>query len=278
MLETSFESIRGFRVRLARLDPVGSEARAPIVLLHGYPDNLQIWSALAPCLTHRGAVIAFDWPGMGYSDAWPGGATPDHQADRLVSLLDHWRVERAILVGTDMGAQPALSLAARYADRVDRLAVMNSLVLHDEATSWEIALLRRYGWNRFVLQRAGRIVFARAVRTSLPRGVRLSAAVRADLWGAFRRRQVRTFVAKMCAGYQGTLPRLADLYPRIACPTLVLWGGSDRHFPPAHGSRLKNAIPGSTLTVLPAGEHWMGWHLATEVAGVINRFLDSARG
>lgn len=43
----------------------------PIVFLHGYPENLQIWSRLAPLLADRFEVIAFDWPGMGYSDEWP---------------------------------------------------------------------------------------------------------------------------------------------------------------------------------------------------------------
>ncbi len=257
-----------FRLRVARLG-----AGPPLVLLHGYPDNLQIWSALAPLLALGREVIAFDWPGMGDSDAWPGGATPAHMADRLLALLDHWRIERATIVGADMGGQPALSFAARHRDRIDRLVVTNSLVLSDEETSWEIGLLRRYGLNRFLLRRLGGAVFRRAVRTSLPRGVRLDAEVRDDLWRCFRRPDVRAFVAKMCAGYQGTLPKLAALYGEIACPTLVLWGECDRHFPPAHGVRLQAAVHGSRLRILPGAEHWMGWYAAEAVAAEIDAFL-----
>jgi pimeloyl-ACP methyl ester carboxylesterase len=258
----------GRRVRVARLG-----AGPPLVLLHGYPDNLQIWSALAPRLAERHQVIAFDWPGMGDSDAWPGGATPVHMADRLLALLDAWGVGRATVVGADMGGQPALAFAARHPARVARLVVMNSLVVPDEETSWEIRLLRRYGLNRLLLRRLGGVVFRRAVRTSLPGGVRLDAELRADLWRCFRRPEVRAFVARMCAGYQGTLRRLAPLYAEVACPTLVLWGERDRHFPPAHARGLHAAVPGSRLRILPGAEHWMAWYAAEAVAAEIAAFL-----
>jgi pimeloyl-ACP methyl ester carboxylesterase len=77
----------------------------------------------------------------------------------------------------------------------------------------------------------------------------------------------------MCGGYQGSLPRLPELYPTIRCPTLVLWGERDRHFPPVHARDLHQAIPGSRLALVPAGEHWMAWHAAAAVA---SRFLEWA--
>src|SRR5262245_59890704 len=62
MLATTFETDEaGHRLRLARLG-----SGPPLILLHGYPDNLQIWCELAPRLADRFTVIAFDWPGMGY--------------------------------------------------------------------------------------------------------------------------------------------------------------------------------------------------------------------
>jgi pimeloyl-ACP methyl ester carboxylesterase len=167
----------GQSLRVARLG-----SGPPLVLLHGYPDNLQIWCKLAPSLADRHDVIAPDWPGMGESDAWPGGATPFHMADRLLSMLDTWGLGRVALAGLDMGGQPALAFAARHPDRISHLVVMNSLVQWDEATSWEIRVLRRFGWNRLILRRLPRLVFRRAERTFLPRGVHLPADLRADLW------------------------------------------------------------------------------------------------
>jgi pimeloyl-ACP methyl ester carboxylesterase len=258
----------GRRLRLARLGQ-GS----PVVLLHGYPDNLQIWCRLAPKLAERFDVIAFDWPGMGYSDPWPGGAAPRQMADRLLGLLDLWRLPAVDLVAMDMGGPPALALAATHPERLRRLTVMNSLVFGDAATSWEIRWLRRLGWNRFLLRHVSRPIFFRVERTSLPRGARLPAALRADLWGAFRRSAVRRFIARMCAGCEEDLAALAGLYPRVVCPTLVLWGACDRHFPPAQAERLKAAVPRSRLEIVAGGEHWMAWHLAEATADRILAFL-----
>ncbi len=158
LLPTFFEQLHnGRRLRTARLG-----SGPPLVLLHGYPETLQIWHRLAPLLATRHEVIAFDWPGMGYSDAWPGGATPQLLAKRLTTLLDHWRIERPTIVGMDMGGQPALAFAAENPHRIQRLVVMNSLVFGDERTSWEIRWLRKFGFNRFVLRNLASVVFRRA--------------------------------------------------------------------------------------------------------------------
>jgi pimeloyl-ACP methyl ester carboxylesterase len=218
-------------------------------------------------------VIAIDWPGMGASEEWPGGATPVHMADRLLALVDHWGLERVALLGMDMGAQPALAFAAQHPERTERIVVMNSLVLADEPTSWEIALLRRFGWNRFLLRRLPAVVFSRAIRTSLPRGARLPADMRSDFWHAFRRPEVRRFISKMCAGYQGTLPSLPALYARIARPVLALWAEHDRHFPSSHGARLQALVPKARFEVLAGAEHWMAWHRAEDVAQSVEGFL-----
>ena len=108
LLKTSIELLdNGKRLRVARLG-----TGPPIVMLHGYPENLQVWSRIAPLLAKQQEVIAFDWPGMGYSEAWPGGATPKLMADRLVSILDEWQIYKPTIVGMDMGGQPALAFAA----------------------------------------------------------------------------------------------------------------------------------------------------------------------
>jgi pimeloyl-ACP methyl ester carboxylesterase len=269
MLATKLETLSSGRfLRIAR-----QGSGPPLVLLHGYPDNLQIWSELAPRLADHFEVIAFDWPGMGYSDAWPGGTTPFHMADRLHKILDELAIEHATLVGMDMGGQPALVFAAKHPERTDHLIVMNSLVLWDEKTSWEIQVLRRYGWNRFILRRLPALVFNRAEKTFLPPAVKLPAELRADLWKSFSRPEVRSFIARLCAGYQGTLDRLPEVYETITCPTLVLWGGHDRHFPPGHAERLHEATPGSRLQIIAGAEHWMAWYLAPTVSQSIVNFI-----
>jgi 2-hydroxymuconate-semialdehyde hydrolase len=271
MLATTTEMHGGRKLRVARLG-----RGTPVILLHGYPDNLQVWSELAPRLAMRHEVIAFDWPGMGYSEAWTGGATPFDFAKRLRVLMDDWGIAKAGIVGHDMGGQPGLAFAAEYPERLSRLVVMNSLVIWDQKTSWEIALLRKFGWNRVLLERLPRAVFFRAVRTFLPRGYKLSAELRRDLWESFQRLEVRKYVVRMCAGYQGTLPHLKQLYSSIRTPSLFLWAEGDKHFPLAHAKVLSEMVRGSELQMIPEGEHWMALDRAEEVSSRVLGFLGTS--
>jgi pimeloyl-ACP methyl ester carboxylesterase len=261
MLTETFDVVDGRRVRMARLG-----SGPPLVLLHGYPDTLQIWSKLAPLLAARFDVIAFDWPGTGGSDPWSGGATPFDLARRAVRFLDHWQFSRAVIVAHDMGGQAALALAATEPARVERIVVMNSLVMPSDRTSWEIDLLRRFRINRLLLRHFPRLVLHRALSTSV---AGLPPELRADLWQHFRKRAARDFIIRMCAGYEGTLPKLETLYEHIRAPVQIVWGDRDHHFPLAQGQRLHERIPGSTLDVIPGGGHWMAWDRAAEVAEVI---------
>src|SRR5262245_17848699 len=210
MLRTGIEEHFGRRMRVARLG-----SGRPMILLHGYPDTLQVWHRLADELKDSFQIIAFDWPGMGYSDPWPSGATPFHMADRVVTLLDLWRIKSAYIVGIDMGGQPAAALSIRHPDRVRSLVVMNSLLQWDAPTSWEIAILRRFKWNRFALQQFPRLVFNRAIRTFLPPGETLDDAVRSDMWECFKRPDRREYIVRMCAAFEGSLKQLAAEYTSL---------------------------------------------------------------
>ncbi|MDO7850992.1 alpha/beta fold hydrolase [Hymenobacter convexus] len=270
MLDTALETHQQHPVRVARLGQ--GEA---VVLLHGYPENLQVFSALAPLLSINKQVVAFDWPGMGYSEAWPGGATPLLMAKHLRQLLDDWQIEKAHLVGQDMGGQPALVFAAEYPERVLSLTVMNSLVSSEAATSWEITWLRRFGVNRLLLRHFPRLIFWRALHTFLPRTAALAPTIRQDLWRAFRQASVRDFIVRMCAGYEAQLPRLPKWYRRVQCPTLILWAERAKHFPLAHATYLQTQVPQAQLVVVRNGTHWMAVAQPGEVAAHIQRFHQS---
>lgn len=258
--------VRGRRVRFAR---VGSGA--PIVLVHGYPETLQIWSRLAPRLPGHTA-IAFDWPGLGYSDPWPGGKDPSALADQLLEILDALGLSRVALVGADMGAQPALCLAARAPERVTGVAVLPSLLFGDGPTSPEIAVMRRTGLAGVAFGLAPEIVYRRCLRTFLPRGVRLPEALHIDMHDAFLEPAVRRHLAAMCDAYEGALPTLPAQFARVEAPVLAMWPADEVHFPRVHGERLVATAPHARLIDLPDGGHWAAWTRPDEVAAALLPF------
>lgn len=117
-----------------------------------------------------------------------------------------------------------------------------------------------------------RAVFSRALHTFLPRGERLDSQLRSDMWESFRRKEVRDYIVRMCAGYQGTLAALARKYNAIQTPTLVLWAEQDKHFPFEQAARLHQALPNASLEVIPGAQHWMPLTLPAAVAGAIVKF------
>jgi pimeloyl-ACP methyl ester carboxylesterase len=267
MLRTGVEAHFGRQLRIARLGN-----GPPLILLHGYPDTLQVWHRLADQLKDSFQVIAFDWPGMGYSDPWPGGATPFHMADRVVTLLDLWKIKSAYIAGIDMGGQPAAALAIRHPARVRSLIVMNSLLQWNAATSWEIAILRRFKWNRFALQRFPGLVFNHAIRTFLPHGETLDDAVRSDMWECFKHPHIREYIVRMCAAFEGSLPQLAAEYSRLQVPTLLLWAEHDKHFPVQHAKSVELAAASVQVRIVPGAHHWMPLSMSSLIANYIRGF------
>jgi pimeloyl-ACP methyl ester carboxylesterase len=91
----------------------------PILLVHGYGDNLKMWAGLADSLATTHRVIAVDTRGFGKSSK-PAGVANYGQAmvDDLVALLDHVDATQAHVVGYSMGAMLAAELATDYPARV----------------------------------------------------------------------------------------------------------------------------------------------------------------
>lgn len=258
-------------VRLCRLGE-----GEPIVLLHGYPETLQLFARLAPELARTHAVFAFDWPGQGFSDRWAGPCTPQARAAWLETLLDALELHRAHLVATDMGAHPALALAALRPDRVASVVAMNALLFGDGPTSVEVAVMRRAGLARLAFTQAAPVVYARCKQTFLSAEAARDwpIALDEDFGHALDLPHVREFLADLCEETERDLPNLPALYWKIDAPILALWAERDTHFPLAHAERLVQLVRHGRLTTLPTADHWMAWTHAAEVAAAIRSFAE----
>ena len=274
ILETSLVETEFGEVRVA--DQAGSHDGPPLVFVHGYPDNLQIWSKVfsEPRLQSR-RLIAFDWPGLGHSSSYVGGATPFHLGRHFIAVLDGLGIDRAIPVGFDMGAHAVVSATAASPDRIAKLVLTNFLADGEVATSWEIDVMRRLGLNRLILQWAPRIVFRRATMTFL-KETQLTADVKSDMWSGFSTKDSLSHIAKMCAGYQASLPRVTALFPRLEGQVEIFWATSDSHFPVAQGNAVASSIPNASMALMQGASHWFMWERPGEFAALLANSLDES--
>jgi pimeloyl-ACP methyl ester carboxylesterase len=59
----------------------------------------------------------------------------------------------------------------------------------------------------------------------------------------------------------------------VTCPTLLVWGQSDRVVPPSYGPRWQQAIPGSQLVTVGGAGHFPMLEQPAPTAQAIGEFL-----
>ena len=102
-------------------------AEPPIVLMHGFPDNLHLYDRLIPHLSPPRRVVAFDFLGWGGSDK-PSGFpySAASQLDDLDAVLAQMRLDPVVLVAHDASGPPAIDWALAHPERVAGLVLLNT--------------------------------------------------------------------------------------------------------------------------------------------------------
>jgi pimeloyl-ACP methyl ester carboxylesterase len=99
-----------------------------ILLLHGFPHTWEVWSAVIPELARAYRVIAPDLRGLGGTTRADGGYDAGTIVADLAALLDALDVPSAEVMALDLGVPPAVLLALRHPERVNRLVVMEAVL------------------------------------------------------------------------------------------------------------------------------------------------------
>jgi len=101
-----------------------------VILIHGLATNRAFWF-LQPLqmLKEEYRVTMFDLRGHGYSSMPEQGYTSADMADDLAALMDHLRIENAVLVGHSYGGVVGLQYATRNQERVKGLVLADSRVI-----------------------------------------------------------------------------------------------------------------------------------------------------
>src|SRR5438874_875749 len=99
-----------------------------VLLLHGYAETSRMWRPLIPRLAATHTVIAPDLPGIGGSAIPANGLDMTHAAARMHALVKSLGVNKAAVVGHDIGLMVAYAYAAQFPDDVDRLVLMDAFL------------------------------------------------------------------------------------------------------------------------------------------------------
>ncbi|WP_052380525.1 alpha/beta fold hydrolase [Paenibacillus camerounensis] len=103
------------------------EGKETVLFLHFSGGNLHMWNGVLPQFVERYSIIAPDLRGHGKSDKPQTGYHIDDMAQDLYLLLRELQVERCHVVGSSMGAEIGLSLAAAHPELVQSLICEGAL-------------------------------------------------------------------------------------------------------------------------------------------------------
>lgn len=99
-----------------------------VILLHGYTQTSRMWRPIMPLLAEKFTVIAPDLPGIGDSEIPKSGLDMKSAAISIHALVKSLGIERARVVGHDIGLMVAYAYAAQFPAETEKLAVMDAFL------------------------------------------------------------------------------------------------------------------------------------------------------
>ena len=235
-------------VRLSVID-AGPRHDGPVLFfVQGAGGHALQWVNQLDHLSQRHRCIAPDLRGHGFSDQPRKGYTVDQITADLVAVLDELSIrDPVVLIAHSAGGLLAINFAARYPERLTKLALVNT------AAQLPLSKLMRLGLRL-------PSVLMVLVRPFLQRRGRFNAPPRV----------FKAFVENSVGSWQGW-----DLLPDITTPTLVIAGRRDWYVRPSLSRRTAYEMPRARLEVIKAAGHQAPLERPAAVNRSLERFLQS---
>jgi len=99
-----------------------------LILLHGFAETSRMWRRLIPLLAEKFTVIAPDLPGIGDSSIPADKIDMITSANQIHALVRSLGVEKAKVVGHDIGLMVAYAYAAQFPAETEKLVVMDAFL------------------------------------------------------------------------------------------------------------------------------------------------------
>jgi pimeloyl-ACP methyl ester carboxylesterase len=249
----------------------GEGPGTPVLLVHGFASNRETWSTVEPALRPTRRTIAVDLPGFGYSDRTAGDYSPDALAEDLASLLDRLGVGPVDVVAHSWGCSVSLAFAGRHPARVRRMVLLGAWAFEEQ-----IPPFFRWAREGGVGEALFELFYRERLEDRAPLGFAEGTSVPQETVDAIERSLTRpgTLRAALAAVRGQYFLQLEQRYPRVAAPTLVVYGDEDRVALPRYGARLANTLPDARLVTIPRAGHFPMFESAGTVRGLVRSFLD----
>ena len=223
----------------------------PVLFVHGYPLNRNMWQPQVEGLSGMARALALDLRGHGESQVTAGPYWMDLLAKDCAAFLDALGVTRPVVVcGLSMGGYVAMAFYRQFEPRLAGLILAATRAGADSEEG-----------------RAGRDKAAQLAREKGPAAIAESMLPRLmspktyeakpELVSSARKIMEGLPVEAIVGDLEGMKerPDSAQTLAEISLPTLILHGADDQLMPPSEAQAMHRMIPGSQIEILPEAGH-----------------------
>ena len=220
----------------------------PLVLVHGAAEDGRIWQPQLAALADEFTVVAWDEPGAGDSSDLPAAFGLADYAGCLAALIEAVALGPAHVVGLSWGGTVVQELYRHHPELVA------TLVLVDTYAGWKGSLPEQEVRARVAGARRMLAAPPEEFDPTLP-GLFAGDApaefvpLLGEIAAAVRPNSLRAQLSLMAETDQ------RDILPRVAVPTLLVWGELDARSPLSVARQFEVAIPDAELVVIPGCGH-----------------------
>ncbi|MBL0176596.1 MAG: alpha/beta fold hydrolase [Ignavibacteria bacterium] len=98
----------------------------PVVFIHAFPMNADMWAPQIGALRDGFRVVAYDMPGFARAAPALAPASMEGAADEFIALLDHLGIERCVAAGCSLGGYIAMAVARLHPARLGGLVLADT--------------------------------------------------------------------------------------------------------------------------------------------------------
>lgn len=271
------------------------------MLLHGFPDFWYSWKDQIPALSDQFHVVAPDLRGYNKSDKPDGVKNYSTQllVQDIIGLIKGFGKDSATIVGHDWGGAIAWNMAMMIPKSVSKLIILNcphpiplleafwSMRFQQLQKSWYVFFFQLSNVPEDVLSRNNYETLQRMMKSSF---VNRSALTDKDLekyieaWSqpgalaaAINYYRANWNITNILTMSDSQKEAILQRFPKIKCPTLVIWGEKDVALDKSLNLDIEKYIENEIQTnyISNAG-HWVHIEVPEQVNTLIHNFLSNS--
>ncbi|AZZ92476.1 alpha/beta fold hydrolase [Hahella sp. KA22] len=231
-----------------------------LVLLNGLPQSIRIWESFWERLSHDFNLLAFDIPGFGLTKADESDMTPRKLGQAVVEIMDHFGIQKAHLIGPDVGVPTTLAAVIAHPERFESINIFDGPGSYPPKMSPILTAVIKSGFVRWLAKGLNRKAvmktnFMVAVKEGYKRYRPTKNAIR-EYYQITHDLQSHRCAMSFFGAYAQDLPWIQERLRSISVPALVTWGKLDPFVDVSNADYLASHIPLSKLVIFENASHF----------------------